>query len=263
MNINGMGAIVTGAGSGMGRATARLLADAGAKAVLLDINQTAVTAVAAETGGVSLPCNVADPQSLKQAVAAGRAAVGPVRILVTCAGVGRMEPLIGGPDDETYARMLDTIMINLMGTLNAVRLVANDLAALPPLSDGQRGVIIMVASGAAFDGVPYSVPYTASKGAIVAMTLGLAREFGDLGIRVNTISPGGFDTAMIKGAPQEALDSIKSTTPFPKRMGAPAEFAAMVRHICENDFLNGSVLRLDGAHRTGYFSPASSSNVRE
>lgn len=252
MRIEGIGAIVTGAGSGMGLATARMLAEAGARVALLDVNEGALSAPARETGGLALPCNVADPGSLARAVTEATAVIGPVRVLVTCAGVGRMEPLIGRPEDQVYATMLDTIMVNLVGTLNAVRLVANHLAAQPALPDGNRGSFVMVASGAAFDGVPYSVPYTATKGAVVAMTLGLAREFGDLGIRVNTISPGAFDTAMLKGAPQEALDGIKITTPYPKRPGRPPEFAALVKHICENDFLNGTVVRLDGAHRMPY-----------
>lgn len=254
MKINGIGAIVTGAGSGMGRATAKMLAAAGAKVALFDVSSDKVKAAAAEAGGIPFPCNVADPDSLGSAVAAAISAVGPVRILVTCAGVGRMEPLIGRDNAEAYDQMVDTITVNLIGTLNAVRLVANDLARQPPLDDGSRGSMIMVASGAAFDGVPQSVPYTASKGAIVSMTLALAREFGDLGIRVNTISPGAFDTPMIKAAPKEAWDAIKTTTPYPKRPGVPDEFAALALHICENDFMNGSVLRLDGAHRTGYFS---------
>lgn len=252
MNIDGSGAVVTGAGSGMGLATARMLADAGAKVAMLDINESALRAAAQGIDATALPCNVADPHSLQAAMDAAVSAVGPVRLLVTCAGVGRMEPLIGRPGAEAYAQMVDTIMVNLVGTLNAVRLMADDLARRPPIADGQRGVIVMVASGAAFDGVPQSVPYTASKGGIVSITLALAREFADLGIRVNTISPGAFDTAMLKGAPKEALAMVNTTTPYPKRMGRPAEFAAMVRHICDNDFLNGSVIRLDGAHRTPY-----------
>lgn len=254
MKIKGIGAIITGAGSGMGMATAKMLAQAGARVAFLDINEGGIRAAAKDAGGVALPCNVADPKSLENAIADTISAVGPARILVTCAGVGRMEPLIGRDNAEAYSQMVDTVMVNLIGTLNAVRLVANDLARQPPLDDGSRGAMIMVASGAAFDGVPQSVPYTASKGAVVSMTLALAREFGDLGIRVNTISPGAFATPMIKAAPKEMLDVIKNTTPFPKRPGVPEEFAALALHICENDFMNGSVLRLDGAHRTGYFS---------
>lgn len=252
MQIENIGAVVTGAGSGMGLATARMLAGAGAKVAMLDINADGLRAAAKGIATIALPCNVADPHSLQAALDAAVSAVGPVRLLVTCAGVGRMEPLIGRPGQDAYEQMVNTIMVNLIGTLNAVRLIANDLARRPPLADGQRGVIVMVASGAAFDGVPQSVPYTASKGGIVSMTLALAREFADLGIRVNTISPGAFDTAMLQGAPQEALATLRTSTPYPKRAGWPAEFAALVRHICDNDFFNGSVLRLDGGHRTPY-----------
>jgi NAD(P)-dependent dehydrogenase (short-subunit alcohol dehydrogenase family) len=253
MNVEGTGAIVTGAASGMGRATATMLAQAGANVALLDVNETGVREVAIEIGGQAFPCDLSDAAGTASVVLQAIAAVGPVRVLVCCAGVGRIEPIVG-PMAVPFEQLLNTIAVNLIGTLNAVTLVATDLAAREPFEEGERGVIVMVASGAAFDGPTASAAYTASKGGIVSMTLALARELGDLGIRVNTISPGPFATAMIRNAPAQMLADVLRGMPFPKRMGVPDEFAALVRHICANRFLNGSVIRLDGANRMPYYS---------
>jgi NAD(P)-dependent dehydrogenase (short-subunit alcohol dehydrogenase family) len=253
MILKDVGGIVTGAASGMGRTTAARLAQAGVKVALIDVNDSGVRQAAGEIGGRAFTCDLADASATAAAVQNAINAVGPPRICVCCAGVGRLEPVIG-PLAVPFEQLVHTISVNLIGTLNVSRLVAADLMTRAPLEDGERGVIIMVASGAAFDGPIASAAYTASKGGIVSMTLALAREFGDLGIRVNTISPGAFNTAMIKNAPEEMLAEVPKMTPFPKRMGFPEEFAELALHICGNRFLNGSVIRLDGANRMPYYS---------
>jgi NAD(P)-dependent dehydrogenase (short-subunit alcohol dehydrogenase family) len=255
MKLAGTGALVTGAASGMGRATAAALAAAGAKVALLDVNAEGVEAAASEVGGRAIACDMQRPPEVERAIAEALDACGPLRIVISCAGVGRMEPIVGrgAVPFETFAH---TLRVNLLGTLQIIQLVAMDLIEQPRLEEGERGVFVTVASGAAFDGPMQSAAYTASKGGIVSMTLALARELGDYGIRVNTISPGAFDTAMIQGVPQEMLDSIPAVTPFPKRMGRAPEFADLALHICANRFINGSVIRLDGANRMPYFSTA-------
>lgn len=253
MKLEGTGALVTGAASGMGRATAAMLARSGARVALLDVNASGVEAAASEYGGLPFPCDLADAGQTVSVVHRAIDTVGPIRILACCAGVGRMEPIVG-PMAVPFTQLVETIAVNLLGTLNVVRLVAQDLAARPALDEGERGVIVMVASGAAFDGPTASAAYSASKGGIVSMTLALARELGRLGIRVNTISPGAFRTAMIQNVPQEMLADVARMTPFPSRMGEPDEFAALVQHICVNRFLNGSVIRLDGANRMPYYA---------
>lgn len=255
MQMTGHGAIVTGAASGMGRATAVALARAGANVALLDVNAAGVTAAAAAIGGHAIPCDLGDDASTEDAVGRAIAAVGAPRVLISCAGIGRLE-LFTGPSAVPFAQLFETINVNLIGTLRIAHRVAADLLRRDRLATGERGVFVFVASGAAFDGPVASSAYTAAKGGLVSVTLALARELGDAGIRVNTISPGAFDTAMIRNAPPEMLAMIPKTTPFPKRMGDPAEFAALALHICENVFLNGAVLRLDGANRVGYYSDA-------
>jgi len=195
MQLTGIGALVTGAASGMGRATAGALAAAGAKVALLDVNANAVGTAAREVGGHACVCDMQDPRQIERGVAAAIEACGPLRILVSCAGVGRMEPLVG-PDAVPFALLAHTLQVNLIGTLQVVQLFAADLVRRERLEEGERGVVVMVASGAAFDGPMASSAYTASKGGIVSMTLALARELGDHGVRVNTISPGAFVSAM-------------------------------------------------------------------
>jgi NAD(P)-dependent dehydrogenase (short-subunit alcohol dehydrogenase family) len=255
MKISGTGALVTGAASGMGRATAIRLAREGARVALLDVNAEGVRAAAAEAGGSGIACDLRDRAGTEAAVRRAIEDVGAPRILVSCAGIGRIEPMVGRAA-VPFEQLVETINVNLIGTLHVVKLVADDLIGRPALEDDERGVAIMVASGAAFDGPVASAGYTASKGGIVAMTLAMARELGDAGIRVNTISPGAFDTPMGAGAPAEMHAMLRKTTPFPKRMGQPAEFAALAVHICENRFLNGAVIRLDAAQRMPYFSGA-------
>jgi NAD(P)-dependent dehydrogenase (short-subunit alcohol dehydrogenase family) len=254
MNIEGVGSIVTGAASGMGYATAAALIRSGARVALLDIDRAGVERAAERLGGRPFVCNVADPVSTERVVHEACGAVAPLRILVTCAGIGRMEPIISTEGDGTLARMIETIQINLIGTLNVVRVAVNAMIAEPAFPDGARGVVIMVGSTAAYDGPALSAAYSASKGGVVSMTVPLARELGDYGIRVNAISPGAFSTPMLATLPRPLLEEVLRITPFPKRPGQAEEFAELALHICRNEFLNGSVIRLDGASRAPYYS---------
>ncbi|MGD9538306.1 MAG: SDR family NAD(P)-dependent oxidoreductase [Alphaproteobacteria bacterium] len=250
MQIKGHGAIVTGGGSGLGEASARELAKAGAKVAVIDLNLGNAKRVADEIGGVAVEGNVTSAASMEAAYETIRGAIGPARILIACAGVATGAKLIG---KDGKATPLDafrrTIDINLMGTINCMRLTAADAAALPPLEDGERGVMIGTASVAAFEGQIGQCAYSASKGAIVSITLTLARELARDGIRVNAISPGLMDTPMMAGLPDNVREALVATSVYPKRLGHAVEYAALARHIVENTFLNGSVIRLDGALR--------------
>lgn len=250
MDIKGHSAIITGGGSGLGAATARELAKAGAKVGVIDVKREAAEAVAKEIGGAAAAADVTDAASLEAAYESLRKAIGPARILVACAGVATGAKLIG---KDGKASPLDafkrTIDINLMGTINCMRLTAADAAALPALEDGERGVMIGTASVAAFEGQVGQCAYSASKGAIVSITLTLARELAREGIRVNAISPGLMDTPMLAGLPDNVREALVATTLYPKRLGKPEEYGALARHIVENRFLNGSVIRFDGALR--------------
>ncbi len=249
----GVGALVTGAASGLGLATARALARAGAQVAMLDVDGPALQREAGDLGGLAVVCDLRDVAATEDAVRTTLASVGTIRIVATCAGVGRVEPLVG-PQAAPFAQLIETIQLNLIGTLNVVRLVAADLITRDTLEEGERGSFILVASGAAFDGPTASAAYAASKGGIVSLTLALAREFGDAGIRVNAISPGVFATPMMSHVPPDFQRETPAMTPFPKRMGHADEFAALALHACTNRFLNGAVLRLDGARRTPYYS---------
>jgi len=253
MELENVGAIVTGGASGMGYATAERLSHHGARVAVLDIDRPRVERAAAEIGARAFLCNVADPLSTARAVQAACAALAPVRVVVTCAGIGRMEPMVGG-GDGLLARMIETIHVNLIGTLDIIRHAVNIMVDEPALPDGARGVIVMVGSAAAHDGPGSSAAYSASKGGIVSMTIPLARELGDYGIRVNTISPGAVSTPMLANLPRPLLEEVLRITPFPKRPGHAREFAELVVHICRNEFLNGAVIRLDGASRVPYYS---------
>lgn len=249
MNVKSHAAIVTGGASGLGAATARALAAAGAQAAIFDLNEKEGHAVAGEIGGLFVPCNVADAESAERAVAAAKAAHGAARILVTCAGIAPAGKIVGraGPMSlDAFRRVID---VNLNGTFNVMRLVAGDLQKMPPLDDGERGVIIFTASIAAFDGQIGQPAYAASKAGIVGLTLPAAREFAAFGIRVCTIAPGLFATPLMSGMPQALQDSLGASVPFPPRLGRPAEFAKLVLHIVDNPMLNGEVVRLDGAMR--------------
>jgi len=250
MNLDGQSAIVTGAASGMGAATAAHLAARGVRVALMDVNEAALAESAESCGGIALSCDVTDAASMESAVARAAKEIGAPRILVNCAGIAPAARIVGrgGPMDlDAFRRVIE---VNLVGSFNAMRVVAAAMMALDPVGDdGERGVIVCTASVAAFDGQIGQAAYAASKGGIVALTLPAAREFARHGIRVMTIAPGLVATPMLLGMPQEVQDSLAASVPFPKRFGRAEEFAALVEHIVANTMLNGEVIRLDGAIR--------------
>jgi NAD(P)-dependent dehydrogenase (short-subunit alcohol dehydrogenase family) len=247
MDAKGQAAIVTGAASGLGAATAQLLAQQGAKVALLDVNDAGP--VAAEIGGLALTCDVTNEGSASAAIDQARTQHGTARILVNCAGVGPAKRIVGRDGPMPLADFKRVIDINLIGTFNMMRLAAAEMSMLPSLADGERGVIVSTASVAAFEGQIGQAAYAASKGGIAALTIPAARELSQFGIRVLAIAPGIFATPMLKALPQEAQDSLGASVPFPQRLGEPREFAELVLHCLRNGYLNGEVIRLDGALR--------------
>ena len=248
MDPKGQAAIVTGGASGLGAATAQALAAAGAKVALLDVNLDAAQQMAAKIGGIAIRCDVADAKSGEDAIAQAKAKLGAARILVNCAGIGPAKRILGRDGVmplEDYERV---IRINLIGSFNMLRLVGNDLQA-EPLIDGERGVIVSTASVAAFEGQIGQAAYASSKGGVAALTLPAAREFAQFGIRVLAIAPGIFGTPMLTALPQAAQDSLGASVPFPKRLGEPHEYADLVLFCVRSQYLNGEVIRLDGALR--------------
>jgi NAD(P)-dependent dehydrogenase (short-subunit alcohol dehydrogenase family) len=249
MDITGHAAIVTGAASGLGAATASDLARAGAQVACLDINLDAARAVAAKIGGEAVQCDVTDAGQAATALAQARSRHGPARILINCAGVGPARRIVGRDGPMPLDEFARVININLIGTFNMMRLVAADMQGVSPLADGERGVIILTASVAAFEGQIGQAAYSASKGGVAALTLPAAREFAQFGIRVNAIAPGIFHTPMLMALSEEARASLAAAVPFPKLLGRPDQFASLVHHIIENAYINGEVIRLDGALR--------------
>ena len=250
MNVAGQAAIVTGGASGLGEATARAPAAAGARVGILDIDEEPARRVAAEIGGAAAVCDVAEPASHESAVAAVREQLGPARILVACAGIAPGARLIGRDGKASpLEKVTRAIRVNLIGTINSCRLAAADMAALEPMDDNERGCIVTTASVAAFEGQIGQLDYGASKGGVAAMTIPLARELAGEGIRVNCIAPGLMDTPMMDGLSEPAKRFLIETTVYPKRLGKPDEYAALALHIAENTFMNGSVIRFDGALR--------------
>ena len=249
MLVKDIPAIVTGAASGLGEATARALAAAGAKVALLDLNADRVSAIAQEIGGVGIGCNVTDAASAEAAVDAARAAHGPARILVNCAGIAPAAKVVGRKGVMPLDQFRTVIEVNLIGTFNLLRLVAAGAAELEPLEGGERAVIISTASIAAYEGQIGQAAYAASKAGVVGLTLPVARELAPLGIRVCAIAPGLFGTPMLLAMPQEVQDSLGASVPFPSRLGLPEEYASLALHIVSNPMLNGEVIRLDGALR--------------
>ena len=248
MKLTGVAAIVTGGGSGLGRATAEALAAKGAKVTVFDLNPAAAEVVAKAIGGLAVAGDVADETSAGNAVAKAAAAHGAARVLVNCAGIGTPKRVVGREGPQPLADFEKVIRVNLIGTFNMIRLAAAEMAKLEPL-EGERGIIVSTASVAAYDGQIGQAAYAASKGGVVAMTLPIARELAQFGVRVNTIAPGIFMTPMLFGLPQAAQDSLGASVPFPARLGQPAEYAALALHIIENGYLNGETIRIDGALR--------------
>ncbi len=243
--------VVTGGGSGLGAATARMLVEGGGRVVLADVNREAGEALAAELGAVAafVATDVTDALSGKAAIDRAVSGFGGINGLISCAGVAPAEKVVGreGPHAlESFAR---TVSINLIGTFNMIRLAADVMSKAAPNAGGERGVIVNTASVAAFDGQVGQAGYASSKAGVVGLTLPVARELSRFGIRVMTVAPGIMETPMLMGMPQEVQDSLGKMVPFPSRLGKPAEFAALVRHIIENPYLNGEVIRLDGAIR--------------
>jgi NAD(P)-dependent dehydrogenase (short-subunit alcohol dehydrogenase family) len=249
MEIKGVAAIVTGAASGLGVATAAALAGAGAKVALLDVNDEGVKAAAEKVGGYGLHCDVTDELSAAQSVQMAAQAHGPARILVNCAGIAPGKRMVGRDGPMPLAEFKRVIEINLIGTFNLMRLVAADMMKLDPLGDSERGVIVSTASIAAFEGQIGQTAYAASKGAVASLTLPAARELAPFGIRVMAIAPGIFATPMLRGLPAEVQASLDASVPFPPRLGEPEEFADLVLACLRNRYLNGEVIRLDGALR--------------
>jgi NAD(P)-dependent dehydrogenase (short-subunit alcohol dehydrogenase family) len=249
MDIKGQAAIVTGGASGLGAACARTLAAAGAKVAVLDVNDKAAAEIAIDIEGIAIRCDVADAASAEVAIKKAAADHGVARILVNCAGIGTAKRIVGKDGPMPLADYERIIRVNLIGTFNMLRLCAAAMQGLPPLADGERGVIVNTASVAAFEGQIGQAAYSSSKGGVAALTMPAAREFAQFGVRVVAIAPGIFATPMLKGLPQEAQDSLGASVPFPKRLGEPREFAALVMHCIHNGYLNGEVIRLDGALR--------------
>jgi NAD(P)-dependent dehydrogenase (short-subunit alcohol dehydrogenase family) len=249
MKIDQATAIVTGAASGLGEATARALAARGARVALFDVAADRARAIAEEIGGIAISCDISDGAGAQAAVDEVVSRLGAPRILVNCAGIVAGQRTVGkdGPHPlDVFRRVIE---VNLIGTFNMTRLVADAASKLEPLESGERGVIISTASVAAFDGQIGQAAYAASKAGVAGMTLPVARDLARLGIRVMTIAPGIFRTPMVAGMPQAVQDSLAASIPFPARLGDPGEYAALAIHIVENQMLNGETIRLDGAIR--------------
>jgi NAD(P)-dependent dehydrogenase (short-subunit alcohol dehydrogenase family) len=252
MQIDGNAAIVTGAASGLGLATAQMLAKQGARVALLDIDAARVAEAAASLGagrGLGLQCDVGDAASAEHALGQAVAAHGAPRILVNCAGIATGKRIVGRDGPMQLSEFEIVIRVNLIGTFNLLRLAAAEMIQLEPDAQGERGAIVSTASVAAFEGQIGQAAYAASKGGVASLTLPAARELARHGIRVVTIAPGIFETPMLMGLPADVQQSLGASVPFPKRLGHPEEYAILVRHILENPMLNGETIRLDGALR--------------
>lgn len=249
MNLDGIPAIITGGASGLGEGAARLLAEAGAKVAIFDVQAEKAQNVANDIGGVAINCDVTNAESAEKAVAQAREAHGACGIALNCAGIGTPAKILGREGPMTLDFFEKVIQVNLVGSFNIMRLAAADMQNREPNEDGERGVIISTASIAAYDGQIGQAAYSASKGGIVAMTLPAARELARFGIRVLAIAPGLFMTPMMASLPQEAQDSLAATLPFPSRLGKPSEYARLVKEMVENPILNGEVVRIDSALR--------------
>ncbi len=248
MDIAGKVFIVTGGASGLGEGTARMLVASGGKVVIADLQLEKGETIAKELGGAFVKCDVSQ-EADGLAVVAKAVAMGKLMGLVNCAGIASGEKTVGKTGPHNLAVFNKTIMVNLVGSFNMIRLAADAMCKNEPEATGERGVIISTASVAAYDGQIGQAAYSASKGGIVGMTLPIARDLARNGIRNMTIAPGIFGTPMLFGMPKEVQDSLAAAVPFPSRLGTPQDYAKLVKHIFENDMLNGEVIRLDGAIR--------------
>jgi NAD(P)-dependent dehydrogenase (short-subunit alcohol dehydrogenase family) len=248
MNIDGNVFIVTGGASGLGEGTARMLASHGGKVVIADMQDEKGKAVADSIGGRFVTCDVSNEADASAAVTLARS-LGKLMGLVNCAGIAPAEKTIGKSGAHSLTVFTRCITINLIGSFNMIRLCADAMSKNAPEATGERGVLISTASVAAYDGQMGQAAYSASKGGIVGMTLPIARDLARNGIRNMAIAPGIFGTPMMFSFPQEVQDALAASVPFPSRLGTPADYAKLVRHIFENDMLNGEVIRLDGAIR--------------
>lgn len=249
MNISGLGVIVTGGGSGLGAATAEMLAGLGAKVGVVDLDRDAAERIAQRIGGLALAGDVADAQAMEAVFDQARSAHGVCRALVNCAGIGTAKRVVGREGPMPLADFERVIRVNLIGSFNMMRLAGAEMSKAEPLDNGERGVIVSTASAAAFEGQVGQAAYAASKGGIAALTLPVARELAQFGLRVLTIAPGLFMTPLLKTLPDEVQKSLGASIPFPSRLGEAEEFAFLVRHMIENSYLNGETIRLDGALR--------------
>ncbi|NLT05228.1 MAG: SDR family NAD(P)-dependent oxidoreductase [Solirubrobacterales bacterium] len=251
MNIEGIGAIVSGGASGLGEATTRALVQAGARVAIADVNDEKAEALAGDLGDAALAvhCDVTSEEETQAAVAAAVDAFGPLRLAVGCAGVGWPEKVASKRGPHQLLPFETVVRINLIGTFNLLRLAAAAMYDNEPDGEGERGAVVMTASVAAFDGQIGQVAYSASKGGIVGMTLPAARDLAPRGIRVCTIAPGLFDTPLLAALPEPAREALGAGVPFPQRLGRPAEYAQLAISIAENPMLNGETIRLDGALR--------------
>ena len=248
MDIAGKIFLVTGGASGLGEGTARMLAACGGKVVIADLQADRGQALAAELSGVFVKCDVSQEADGQAAVAAA-VGLGKLMGLVNCAGIAPAVKTVGKDGAHPLAVFAKTVTVNLIGSFNMIRLAAEAMAKNAPESTGERGVLISTASVAAYDGQIGQAAYAASKGGVVGMTLPIARDLARSGIRNMTIAPGIFGTPMLFGMPQEVQDALAASVPFPSRLGTPQDYAKLVKHIFENDMLNGEVIRLDGAIR--------------
>jgi 3-hydroxyacyl-CoA dehydrogenase / 3-hydroxy-2-methylbutyryl-CoA dehydrogenase len=251
MHIGGSAAIVVGGASGLGEATARRLHAGGAHVVIADLSEERGRALAGELGDRAsfVPTDVTDPDAVQAAVTAATEQPAPLRIAVSCAGIGGAGRVVGSKGPHSLERFETVIRVNLIGTFNVMRLAAAAMVENEPTGSGERGVCVNTASIAAFDGQIGQTAYSASKGGIVSLTLPAARDLAPAGIRVCAIAPGVFDTPLLGNLPGDAIDALRTMAQFPARFGRPDEFAALVAHIVENEMLNGEVIRLDGALR--------------
>jgi NAD(P)-dependent dehydrogenase (short-subunit alcohol dehydrogenase family) len=242
VQIEGNTFLVAGGGSGLGAATTNMLATSGARVLVADLKGQA------PEGGRFVDTDVTDGESVRAAVEAARE-LGELRGAVNCAGIASAEKVLGREGPHSLDSFAKVVQVNLVGTFNVIRLAAEAMSGNDPSESGERGVIVNTASVAAYDGQIGQVAYAASKGGVVSLTLPVARELSRSGIRVMTIAPGIFDTPMMAGLPEDARVSLGKQVPFPSRLGKPEEYAALVKHIIENEMLNGEVVRLDGAIR--------------